>query len=314
MKKEIIKIVIALILFLVALIVPLESQLINNGLFVISYLIVGLEIVLKAIRNIFKGKVFDENFLMAIATIGAFVIGEYPEAVAVMLFYQIGEAFQDYAVDKSRKSIISLMDIRPDFANIQRNGKIDKINPEEVNVGDIIVVKPGEKVPLDGIIVKGTSMIDTSALTGESVPKEIKEQDEILSGCINENGVLEVKVTKKFGESTASKILDLVENASSKKSKSENFISKFAKYYTPIVVVTAVLLAIIPPMIFNRAEWIEWIHRALTFLVVSCPCALVISIPLGFFGGIGGASKIGVLVKGSNYLEALSNTEIMDIG
>lgn len=311
MKKEIIKIVIALILFLVALIVPLESQLINNGLFVISYLIVGLEIVLKAIRNIFKGKVFDENFLMAIATIGAFVIGEYPEAVAVMLFYQIGEAFQDYAVDKSRKSIISLMDIRPDFANIQRNGKIDKINPEEVNVGDIIVVKPGEKVPLDGIIVKGTSMIDTSALTGESVPKEIKEQDEILSGCINENGVLEVKVTKKFGESTASKILDLVENASSKKSKSENFISKFAKYYTPIVVVTAVLLAIIPPMIFNRAEWIEWIHRALTFLVVSCPCALVISIPLGFFGGIGGASKIGVLVKGSNYLEALSNTEIM---
>ena len=311
MKKEIIKIAIALILFLVALIVPLQSQLINNGLFVISYLIVGLEIVLKAIRNIFKGKVFDENFLMAIATIGAFVIGEYPEAVAVMLFYQIGEAFQDYAVDKSRKSIISLMDIRPDFANIQRNGKIDKINPEEVNVGDIIVVKPGEKVPLDGIIVKGTSMIDTSALTGESVPKEIKEQDEILSGCINENGVLEVKVTKKFGESTASKILDLVENASSKKSKSENFISKFAKYYTPIVVVTAVLLAIIPPMIFNRAEWIEWIHRALTFLVVSCPCALVISIPLGFFGGIGGASKIGVLVKGSNYLEALSNTEIM---
>lgn len=311
MKKEIIKIVIALILFLVALIVPLQSQLINNGLFVISYLIVGLEIVLKAIRNIFKGKVFDENFLMAIATIGAFVIGEYPEAVAVMLFYQIGEAFQDYAVDKSRKSIISLMDIRPDFANIQRNGKIDKINPEEVNVGDIIVVKPGEKVPLDGIIVKGTSMIDTSALTGESVPKEIKEQDEILSGCINENGVLEVEVTKKFGESTASKILDLVENASSKKSKSENFISKFAKYYTPIVVVTAVLLAIIPPMIFNRAEWIEWIHRALTFLVVSCPCALVISIPLGFFGGIGGASKIGVLVKGSNYLEALSNTEIM---
>ena len=311
MKKEIIKIVIALILFLVALIVPLESQLINNGLFVISYLIVGLEIVLKAIRNIFKGKVFDENFLMAIATIGAFVIGEYPEAVAVMLFYQIGEAFQDYAVDKSRKSIISLMDIRPDFANIQRNGKIVKINPEEVNVGDIIVVKPGEKVPLDGIIVKGTSMIDTSALTGESVPKEVKEQDEILSGCINENGVLEVKVTKKFGESTASKILDLVENASSKKSKSENFISKFAKYYTPIVVVTAVLLAIIPPIIFNGAEWIEWIHRALTFLVVSCPCALVISIPLGFFGGIGGASKIGVLVKGSNYLEALSNTEIM---
>lgn len=311
MKKEIIKIVIALILFLIALIVPFKNQLINNGLFIISYLIVGAEIVLKAIKNIFKGKVFDENFLMAIATIGAFSIGEYPEAVAVMLFYQIGEAFQDYAVDKSRKSIISLMDIRPDFANIQRNGKIEKINPEEVNVGDIIVVKPGEKVPLDGIIVKGISMIDTSALTGESVPKEVKEQDEILSGCINENGVLEVKVTKKFGESTASKILDLVENASSKKSKSENFISKFAKYYTPIVVVTAVLLAIIPPIILKGADWIEWIYRALTFLVVSCPCALVISIPLGFFGGIGGASKIGVLVKGSNYLEALSNTEIM---
>lgn len=311
MKNEIIKIVIALILFLVALMVPFENELINNGLFIISYLIVGLEIVLKAIKNIFKGKVFDENFLMAVATIGAFVIGEYPEAVTVMLFYQIGEVFQDYAVDKSRKSIMSLMDIRPDFANIKRNGKIERINPEEVNVGDIIVVKPGEKVPLDGIIVSGNSMIDTSALTGESVPREVKTQDEILSGCINKNGVLDVRVTKKFGESTASKILDLVENASNKKSKSENFISKFAKYYTPIVVVTAVLLAIIPPIILKGAEWIEWIYRALTFLVVSCPCALVISIPLGFFGGIGGASKIGVLVKGSNYLEALSNTEIM---
>ena len=311
MKKEIIKILTSLVLLLIALLVPIDNQIIKITIYVIAYLVVGFEVLKEAIENIFKGKVFDENFLMTIATIGAFAIGEYPEAVTVMLLYQVGETFQDYAVDKSRKSIISLMDIRPDFANIQRNGKIDKINPEEVNVGDIIVVKPGEKVPLDGIIVKGTSMIDTSALTGESVPKEIKEQDEILSGCINENGVLEVKVTKKFGESTASKILDLVENASSKKSKSENFISKFAKYYTPIVVVTAVLLAIIPPMIFNRAEWIEWIHRALTFLVVSCPCALVISIPLGFFGGIGGASKIGVLVKGSNYLEALSNTEIM---
>ena len=325
-RKEFIKVIIAALMLIIGMLAEYGAFDISTickeqGLFteqnimliwfLAAYIIIGGSVLKEAAQNILSGQVFDENFLMAIATIGAFVIGEYPEAVAVMLFYQIGEAFQDYAVDKSRKSIISLMDIRPDFANIQRNGKIDKINPEEVNVGDIIVVKPGEKVPLDGIIVKGTSMIDTSALTGESVPKEIKEQDEILSGCINENGVLEVKVTKKFGESTASKILDLVENASSKKSKSENFISKFAKYYTPIVVVTAVLLAIIPPMIFNRAEWIEWIHRALTFLVVSCPCALVISIPLGFFGGIGGASKIGVLVKGSNYLEALSNTEIM---
>ena len=311
MKKETIKIIISFVLFLVSLIVHFENEWINIGIYIISYLIVGLEIILKAIKNIFRGEVFDENFLMTIATIGAFIIGEFPEAVAVMLFYQVGELFQSYAVDKSRKSITSLMDIRPDFANIKNNGEIVKVDPNEINVGDTIIVKPGEKVPLDGIIIEGNSMIDTSALTGESVPREISVGDDILSGCINQNGVLEVKVTKKFGESTVSKILDLVENASSKKSKSENFISKFAKYYTPIVVIIAILLAIIPPIIFKGTDFTEWLYRALTFLVVSCPCALVISIPLGFFGGIGGASKLGVLVKGSNYLEALSKTEIV---
>ena len=311
MKKKVIKIIIAFILFLISLVISFENEWINKGLYIVSYLVVGLDIVLKAIRNIFRGKVFDENFLMTIATIGAFIIGEFPEAVAVMLFYQVGELFQSYAVDKSRKSITSLMDIRPDFANIKNNGEIVKVDPNEINVGDTIIVKPGEKVPLDGIIIEGNSMIDTSALTGESVPREISVGDDILSGCINQNGVLEVKVTKKFGESTVSKILDLVENASSKKSKSENFISKFAKYYTPIVVIIAILLAIIPPIIFKETDFTEWIYRALTFLVVSCPCALVISIPLGFFGGIGGASKLGVLVKGSNYLEALSQTEIV---
>lgn len=311
MKKETIKIIISFVLFLISLIIHFENEWINIGIYIISYLIVGLDIVLKAIKNIFRGEVFDENFLMTIATIGAFIIGEFPEAVAVMLFYQVGELFQSYAVDKSKKSIASLMDIRPDFANIKKDGKVVKVNPEEVNIGDIIIVKPGEKVPLDGTITDGNSMIDTSALTGESVPREVSVGDDILSGCINQNGALEVKVTKKFGESTVSKILDLVENASSKKSKSENFISKFAKYYTPIVVIIAILLAIIPPIIFKETEFTEWLYRALTFLVVSCPCALVVSIPLGFFGGIGGASKLGVLVKGSNYLEALSKTEIV---
>ena len=311
MKKEVIKVVIALILFLISLIIPFENAWINIGIYIISYLIVGLDVLIEAIKNIFKGEVFDENFLMTIATIGAFAIGEYPEAVAVMLFYQIGEMFQSYAVDKSRKSIASLMDIRPDFANIKKNGSIEKVSPDKINIGDIIIVKPGEKVPLDGTIVDGNSMLDTSALTGESVPREVNIGDEVLSGSINQNGLIEIKVTKNFGESTVSKILDLVENASSKKSKSENFISKFAKYYTPIVVVIAVLLAIIPPIIFKETEFIQWLYRALTFLVVSCPCALVISIPLGFFGGIGGASKLGVLVKGSNYLEALSKTEIV---
>ena len=311
MKKRGIKIVIAFVLFLISLIIKFPNEWLNKGIYIISYLIVGLDIVLKAIRNIFRGKVFDENFLMTIATIGAFAIGEFPEAVAVMLFYQIGELFQSYAVDKSRKSITGLMDIRPDYANVKRNGEISKVNPEEVNIGETIIVKPGEKVPLDGIIIKGESMLETSSLTGESLPRDVKENDDVLSGCINQNGLLEIKVTKKFEESTVSKILDLVENASSKKSKSENFITKFAKYYTPAVVIIAVFLAAIPPLVIESAEFTDWLYRALTFLVVSCPCALVISIPLGFFGGIGGASKRGILVKGSNYLEALANTEIV---
>ena len=311
MKKNLIQIIISFVLFLIAILIPFENDLINKALYIISYLIVGLEIVLKAIKNIFKGNVLDEHFLMAIATIGAFAIGEFPEAVAVMLFYQVGELFQDYAIDKSRKSIANLMDIRPDIAFVKRNGKIEKISPEDVKIGENIVVKPGEKVPLDGTVVEGNSMIDTSALTGESLPREVNVGDNILSGCINKNGLLTIKVEKEFGESTVSKILDLVENASSKKSKSENFITKFAKYYTPIVVIIAILLAIVPPFILNAGEFTDWLYRALTFLVVSCPCALVISIPLGFFGGIGGASKVGILVKGSNYLEALSNTEIV---
>ena len=310
MKKKTIKIIIALILFIFAMVVKFENELINKGIFIISYIIVGFEILRKAVRNIFRGKVFDENFLMSVATIGAFGIGEFPEAVAVMLFYQIGELFQNYAVDKSRKSIASLMDIRPDYANVFRNEKIEKVNPEEVKIGDTIIVKPGEKIPLDGTIIEGTTTLDTKALTGESLPREAKEGDKVLSGCINLNGVIKIKVEKEYGESTVSKILDLVENASSKKSKSENFITKFAKYYTPIVVIIALVLAIIPPLIISGATFSDWIYRTLSFLVVSCPCALVISIPLSFFGGIGGASKMGVLIKGSNYLEALSNTEI----
>ena len=310
MKKKMIKIILALILFLFAMIVKFENEWINNAIFIASYIIVGFEIVKKAIRNIVRGKVFDENFLMTIATLGAFGIGEFPEAVAVMLFYQVGELFQSYAVDKSRKSISSLMDIRPDFANVYRNEKIEKVNPDEVKIGEVIIVKPGEKVPLDGNIVEGKTALDTKALTGESMPREVREGDDILSGCINLNGVIKIEVKKEYGESTVSKILDLVENASSKKSKSENFITKFARYYTPIVVIIALLLAIIPPIVMDHATFSDWIYRALSFLVVSCPCALVISIPLSFFGGIGGASKMGVLIKGSNYLEALSNTEI----
>ena len=310
MKKKRIKIILALILFLFAMIVKFENEWINNAIFIASYIIVGFEIVKKAIRNIVRGKVFDENFLMTIATLGAFGIGEFPEAVAVMLFYQVGELFQSYAVDKSRKSISSLMDIRPDFANVYRNEKIEKVNPDEIKIGEVIIVKPGEKVPLDGNIVEGKTALDTKALTGESMPREVREGDDILSGCINLNGVIKIEVKKEYGESTVSKILDLVENASSKKSKSENFITKFARYYTPIVVIIALLLAIIPPIVMDHATFSDWIYRALSFLVVSCPCALVISIPLSFFGGIGGASKMGVLIKGSNYLEALSNTEI----
>ena len=311
MKKRAIKIIIAFILFILALVVPFENIWINRGIYIISYVIAGYEIVLKAIRNIFRGKVFDENFLMALATIGAFAIGEFPEAVAVMLFYQVGELFQSYAVDKSRKSIASLMDIRPDYANVKRDNKLIKISPDDVKIGEEIVIKPGEKVPLDGIVTDGKSSLDTKALTGESMPRDVKIGDEILSGCINQNGLLTIKVTKEFGESTVSKILDLVENASSKKSKHENFITKFAKYYTPIVVLIALVLAIIPPLVLKDAGFKEWVYRALTFLVVSCPCALVISIPLGFFGGIGGSSKMGVLVKGSNYLEALAKTEVV---
>ena len=310
MKKRTIKILIALVIYIVAIVGNFGNELIKDALFIISYLIVGLSILKKAVRNIFRGKVFDENFLMAVATLGAFGVGEFPEAVAVMLFYQIGELFQSYAVDKSRKSISSLMDIRPDYANVLRDGKEEKVDPDEVKIGEIIVVKPGEKIPLDGTIIEGTTMLDTKALTGESIPVEAKENDEVLSGSINESGKILVKVSKEYGESTVSKILDLVENASSKKSKSENFITKFAKYYTPTVVIIAVILAIVPPFIFKGTSFIEWIYRALSFLVVSCPCALVISIPLSFFGGIGGASKMGILIKGSNYLEALASTEI----
>ena len=310
MKARVIKILIAFILFIFAMSIKFDNVWINNGIFIVSYVIVGFAILKKAIKNIFRGKVFDENFLMSVATLGAFAIGEYPEAVAVMLFYQVGELFQDYAVDKSRKSIASLMDIRPDYANIYTDGDIKKVDPKEVKIGDIIVIKPGEKIPLDGRIIEGNTTIDTKALTGESIPREVTKGDDILSGSINLNGVIKVEVKKEYGESTVSKILDLVENASSKKTKSENFITKFAQYYTPIVVIIAVVLAIVPPLIIQGANFEEWIYRALSFLVVSCPCALVISIPLSFFGGIGGASKMGVLIKGSNYLEALSNLEI----
>ena len=311
MKKKGTKIIIAMILFFIALIINFGNEWINNAIYIIAYIIVGLEIVRKAVKNIFRGKVFDENFLMTVATIGAFAIGEFPEAVAVMLFYQVGELFQNYAVDKSRKSISNLMDIRPDFANVERNNKIEKVNPEDAKIGEIIVVKPGEKIPLDGYVIDGKSSIDTRALTGETLPQEATEGKNVISGCINVNGVIKVKVTKEYGESTVSKILDLVENASSKKSKSENFITKFAQYYTPTVVMIALILAVIPPLVVPGATFADWLYRALSFLVVSCPCALVISIPLSFFGGIGGASKMGILIKGSNYLEALANTEIV---
>ena len=319
MKKRLRKIIIAAIIFLIAVlidkinVVNIDENILSITqiiLYVLSYLIVGFEVVKKAVNNIFHGEFFDENFLMTIATIGAFVIREFPEAVAVMLFYQIGEYFQSYAVKKSRKSIASLMNIRPDYANLKVNGNIEKKSPEEIKIGDTIVVKPGEKVPLDGVVMDGKSMIDTSALTGESVPREFKTKDTILSGCINLNGVLEIKVEKEFGESTVSKILELVENATNKKAKTENFITKFSKYYTPIVVFLALIIAIIPPII-SKTDMLDWIYRVLTFLVVSCPCALVISVPLSFFSGIGSASKKGILVKGSNYLELLSKTEIV---
>ncbi|WP_334074791.1 heavy metal translocating P-type ATPase [Paenibacillus sp. A14] len=278
-------------------------------LYLAAYLIVGGDIVLKALKNIVRGRVFDEYFLMSIATIGAFVIGEYPEGVAVMLFYQVGELFQSIAVNRSRKSISALMDIRPDFANLKSGDEILRVSPEEVQIGDWIMVRPGEKVPLDGKVIEGSSAMDTSALTGESMPREVAAGDDVLSGFINKNGVLTIEVTKEFGESTVAKILDLVENASSKKAPTENFITKFARYYTPFVVIVAVLLAVLPPLILSGATFADWVYRALVFLVISCPCALVVSIPLGFFGGIGAASKNGVLVKGSNYLEALNDVK-----
>ena len=311
MTKRLWRIIIGAAVLATAVLLSLNNEWLQIALFIISYIIVGGDVVKRAVKNIFKGQVFDENFLMSIATIGAFFIGEYPEGVAVMLFYQVGELFQSYAVGKSRKSIASLMDIRPDYANVKKGDELVKVDPDEVQIGDIIVIKAGEKIPLDGKVIEGSSMIDTSALTGESVPREVEVGSDILSGCININGVITAEVTKEFGESTVSRILDLVENASSKKSNSEQFITKFARYYTPVVVIIAVFLAIIPPLVIDGATFSDWIYRALAFLVVSCPCALVISIPLSFFGGIGGASKKGVLVKGSNYLEALAETEIV---
>lgn len=280
------------------------------ALFVASYLILGGRIVLRALKNITRGRVFDENFLMSVATIGAFIIGEYPEAAAVMLFYQVGEYFQGLAVRRSRRSIADLMDIRPDYANIIMNGEITKVAPDSVKIGDIIIVKPGEKIPLDGVVIEGESMLDTTALTGESVPRKAVVTDTVLSGCVNQNGALTIEVTKTFGESTAAKILDLVENAAAKKAPAENFITTFSRYYTPAVVALAALIAAIPPLLMGGA-WADWVHRGLVFLVISCPCALVISIPLSFFGGIGGASKKGVLVKGGNYLEALNKLDIV---
>ena len=310
MKKRLWRIIIAAFLFTIALLMELNNEWLQIALFVISYIVVGGDVLKRAVKNMNRGQVFDENFLMSVATIGAMLIGEFPEAVAVMLFYQVGELFQSYAVGKSRNSIASLMEIRPDYANVKKGDEIIKVDPDEVQIGDIIVITAGEKIPLDGKVIDGSSMLDTSALTGESVPREVEVGSDILSGSININGVITAEVTKEFEESTVSKILDLVENASSKKSNSEQFITKFARYYTPAVVIMAVLLAVIPPLMIKGATFSDWIYRALAFLVVSCPCALVISIPLSFFGGIGGASKEGILVKGSNYLEALSQTEI----
>ncbi len=297
------------VLFALSFLLPL-SGVFRLFYFITVYAVVGWDVLWRAARNIAHGQVFDENFLMALATIGAFVLGEFPEAVEVMLFYQIGELFQSYAVGKSRQSITALMDIRPDYANIERDGALEQVDPDEVAVGDIIVIKAGEKIPLDGVIIEGSSSLDTAALTGESLPREVTAGDDVISGCINQSGLLRVRVSKEFGESTVSKILDLVENSSSKKARAENFITKFARYYTPVVVIGAVLLALLPPLLLG-GSWNTWIERALIFLVISCPCALVISIPLSFFGGIGGASKAGILVKGSNYLEALSETEIV---
>lgn len=315
MKKKLIFILVALLLFVGAFLCPAvlqeELPILQTILFVLAYLLVGFEVLKKAFCNLLKGHVFDENFLMSVATLGAFGIGELEEAVAVMLFYQVGEFFQSYAVDKSRKSVAALMDIRPDYANVYRNGEIVKVNPDDVNIGEMILVKPGEKVPLDCTVVAGDGMLNTLALTGEATPRHVGENDSVLSGSISIDGTLKLKVDKEFGESTVSKILELVENASSRKSKSENFISKFARYYTPIVVGIAVLLAFMPPLFLGWNTFSTWIYRALSFLVVSCPCALVISIPLSFFAGIGASAKRGILIKGSNYLEALSKTKMI---
>lgn len=308
-KMTLIRIIVSGVLWLAAILIPAEG-LWKLLLFLVPYGIIAWDVLWRAIRNIAHGQVFDENFLMAIATIGAFFIGEYMEGVVVMLFYQVGELFQSYAVGRSRQSIAALMDIRPDFANVERDGTLEQVDPEDVMVGDTIVIKAGERVPLDGIILDGSSALDTSSLTGESLPRDVQPGDDVISGCINQSGLLRVQVSREFGESTVSKILDLVENSSSKKAKSENFITKFARFYTPVVVIGAFLLAVIPPLVL-QGGWIEWIERALIFLVISCPCALVISVPLSFFGGIGGASKCGVLVKGSNYLEALAQSEIV---
>ena len=302
-----VRIIVAAVLFAAGGLLHLEGWA-ELGVYLVCYAVIGWDIVWKAITNILHGQVFDENFLMTIATVGALILGEHSEGVAVMLFYQVGEWFQSYAVSKSRRSITSLMDIRPDYANIEKDGKLIQVDPEDVQIGDTIIVKPGERVPLDGKIIKGSSTLDTSALTGESMPREVEAGMEVISGCINQTGILTIQTTKEFGESTVAKILDLVENASDKKGRMENFITRFARYYTPVVVFAALALAVLPPLVTGQAFSI-WIYRALTFLVISCPCALVISIPLSFFGGIGGASKIGVLVKGSNYLEALAYTE-----
>lgn len=308
-KRQLYKIIAAAVLFAVAFMLPVSGYW-RLAVWSAAYLIVGLPIVRKAFRNIGHGQVFDENFLMTAATAGAFALGEYSEGVAVMLFYQIGELFQSYAVNKSRKSIAALMDIRPDYANIERDGKVVRVSPEDVRPGEDIIVTAGEKIPLDGRIVEGYSLIDTAAITGESVPREAAVGDEVISGCINLNGRLKIKVTRDFGQSTVAKILDLVENASSQKASVENFITRFARYYTPAVVFLALAIAVLPPLLVDGAAFSDWLYRALTFLVISCPCALVISVPLGFFGGIGAASRNGILVKGSNYLEALAATEI----
>ena len=312
-KKVLIRIIVAFVLLVILSFVPVDGW-IKFALYMIPYLVIGYDILKKAVKGIMNRQVFDENFLMAVATVGAIALGDYKEGVAVMLFYQIGELFQSYAVGKSRRNISELMDIRPDYANIEQDGELVQVDPDEVEIGTVILVKPGEKIPIDGVIVEGTSNLNTSALTGESLPREAKEGDEVISGCINMTGLLKIRTTKEFGESTVSKILELVENSSSRKSRSENFISKFARIYTPAVCYGAVALALIPPivrMVFMGlpADFGTWIYRALTFLVISCPCALVISIPLSFFAGIGGASKEGVLVKGSNYLETLSQTK-----